>query len=422
MKQLRLQSQDWQSHDWQPQDWDQAIALNRAIPDALLAEAPARPATLPRSRARRRLNIVLVAHYGRTGYNILRSLRAVNARVFLVLDDRAASLRSTRFGRVIHTTRDFAAARPERVAAAINDLHARIGVDRVIGSDVESLTLLDGMKEFLRAPVFPMADAATLARLNDKWHFHELCRSAGVADPKTLLFARKADIDADAIAETLGFPAIVKPVDSYGQRGIVVLRDKAAVNAFVHSGNGAFEGRAIVQEFIEGEDWALSVFARDGVIEHWVAWLCPGQLDASYGVGRFLATEFRPRQDLFEMGRKLVAATNFTGVANLDARFDNRAGEMKMFECNPRFFNRMSAARLCGLDFVAPGLPIAEAQPFAIGARGYYPWQELFSMRGLKRMFRGEWRLPPLLRDLYELSTDPLPPLMRKVRREDKQV
>lgn len=400
----------------QPPDWDPAIALDQVIPDGLLADAPTRPAM----RIRRRLNIVLICHYGRTGYNILRSLRAVNARVFLVLDHRAASLRSTRYARVIYTTKDLRQAHHEGVADAINELHLKIGVDRVIASDVESLTLLDGIRASLRAPVFPTANAATIAALNDKWRFHELCRSSGVADPKTLLFDRRADIDADAVAKALGFPAIVKPVDSYGQRGIVVLRDKTDVHRLVHSGNGAFEGRAIVQEFIQGEDWALSVFARDGVIEHWVAWICPGQLDKSYGVGRFLATEFRPRQDLLEMGRKLVAATNFSGVANLDARFDERAGEMKMFECNPRFFNRMSAARLCGLDFVSPGLPLPLSQPFGIGDRGYYPWQELFSARGLKRMFRGDWRLPPLLRDLYELSTDPMPPLMRKLRREDE--
>ena len=175
----------------------------------------------------------------------------------------------------------------------------------------------------------------------------------------------------------------------------------------------------IVQEYIEGTDWAISVFAQNGVIKHWVSWVCPSQLDVGYGIGRFLATEFRPRDDLFEMTQKIVTATGFSGVANFDARYDDQACRMKMLECNPRFFNRMSAARLSGLDFVRPGLPVASSQPVTLGNVGYYPWQELFSTRGLQRLVRGQWRIAPLLHDIFDMGTDPLPPIVRKWARED---
>jgi predicted ATP-grasp superfamily ATP-dependent carboligase len=366
-----------------------------------------------------RLNVVLICHFGRTGYNILRALRASNARVFVVHDNRSSSMRFSRYCKVVYSTKDLAVADRETVLEAINDLHIKIGVDLVMAADVESLALLGDIKDRLLTPVFPMSDTETLALLNNKWRFHELCAGIGVADPKTLYFERKADIDPKLIAEKLGFPAVAKPVESYGQRGIVIMRDEADVQAIRPAGGPALDGPTIVQEHVEGSDWALSVFARDGVIEHWVAWLCPGQLDRSYGVGRFLTTHFLPRRDLFEMGKKIVAATNFSGVANFDARFDEKERTMKMFECNPRFFNRMSAARLCGLDFVKAGLPNGGFQPFEIGERQYYPWQELFSKRGLKRLVRSEWRLDALFWDLYEMASDPLPPIVRKVARED---
>lgn len=92
-----------------------------------------------------------------------------------------------------------------------------------------------------------------------------------------------------------------------------------------------------------------------------------------------------------------------------------------MLECNPRFFNRMSAARLSGLDFVRPGLPVANEQPATLGNVGYYPWQELFSTRGLQRLARGQWRIAPLLHDIMDMGTDPLPPIVRKWVREDGQ-
>lgn len=398
-----------------------SLAADGAIAQPILSRRSFEAPTAVHSRRRGRLNVVLICHFGRTGYNILRSLRSVNAQVYLVHDNRSASLRFSRFCKVLHGTEDYATADADVVLDRINDLHMRVGVDSVIASDVDALTFLARIKSRLLAPVFPMAEAETLALLNDKWQFHQLCEATGVELPKTLYFESKAGIDPDLIGRELTFPVIVKPVDSYGQRGIVVWQDKAQIKAWLQTHDSFDHQATIVQEFIEGRDWALSVFAANGVIKHWVSWVCPGQLDAEYGIGRFLATQFSPREDLLAMGQKIVAATQFSGVANFDARFDERSRSMKMFECNPRFFNRMSAARLSGVDFVRPGLPINDNQPINLGDISYYPWQELFSKRGIKRLMRAEWRIRPLMRDIYEMSTDPLPLMARKWSNEDKR-
>ncbi len=376
------------------------------------------PASASRSRRPKRLNVVLICHYGRTGYNILRSLKAVNARVYLVHDRRGASLSYSRRCKVVHAAQDLGSADPDQVLGIINDLHQQVGVDSVIASDVESLAFLSKIRERLLAPVFPMADAGTLAMLNDKWMFYKLCETAGVGVPKSLYVGCQSEFDVGAVERELGYPVIIKPVNSYGQRGISIFRNRMQAEEWKRS-QVDHDHPVIVQEYIEGTDWAISVFAQDGIIKHWVSWVCPSQLDTVYGVGRFLATEFRPRDDLFEMTQKVVAATGFSGVANFDARYDDQACRMKMLECNPRFFNRMSAARLSGLDFVRPGLPVAGEQPTTLGNVGYYPWQELFSTRGLHRLLRGQWRIGPLLHDIFDMSTDPLPPVVRKLARED---
>jgi predicted ATP-grasp superfamily ATP-dependent carboligase len=400
---------------------DRAIATDHNFPQAVLGRRQPDASTGLRARRPRRLNVVLICHFSRTGFNILRSLRAVNARVYLVHDDRSASLRFSRYCKLLHGADDYTKINPDVVLDAINDLHVKVGVDSVIATDVDALTFLARIKDRLLAPVFPMADAELLATLNDKWKFHQVCEAAGVEVPKSLYFATKTELDPERIERELGFPVIVKPVDSYGQRGIVVWQDKAQIAAWLQAA-GSFDHHAtIVQEFIEGRDWALSVFAQAGVIKHWVSWVCPGQLDAGYGIGRFLATEFRPREDLLAMGQKIVAATGFSGVANFDARYDERSCSMKMFECNPRFFNRMSAARLSGVDFVWPGLPIGRTQPTHLGDISYYPWQELFSKRGIRRLMRAEWRLKPLMHDIYEMGTDPLPLIVRKWAQEEER-
>lgn len=400
---------------------DLTTVPNAAFAPVVLGGRQFSAATEPQSRRSGRLNVVLICHFSRTGFNILRSLRAVNARVYLVHDDRSASLRFSRYCKFLCGTTEYAKADPDVILDAINELHLKVGVDSVLATDVDALTFLARIKDRLLAPVFPMADAELLATLNDKWKFHQLCETAGVELPKTLFFATRGEVDPERIERELGFPVIVKPVDSYGQRGIVVWQDKAQVELWLQAAGDVNHHAMIVQEFIQGRDWALSVFAQDGVIKHWVSWVCPGQLDADYGIGRFLATEFRPREDLLTMGQKIVAATRFSGVANFDARYDERSCSMRMFECNPRFFNRMSAARLSGVDFVRPGLPIGGSQPTHVGDISYYPWQELFSRRGIRRLLRAEWRLRPLMHDLYEMGTDPLPLIVRKWTQEDER-
>ena len=401
---------------------DGTIAVDRSLARGLLGdrrpELLREPAKVIRSRRPKRLNVVLICHYGRTGYNILRSLKAVNARVYLVHDRRGGSLSYSRRCKVVHAAQDLGSADPDQVLGIINDLHRQVGVDSVIAGDVESLAFLSKIRERLLAPVFPMADAGTLATLNDKWTFYKLCETAGVAVPKSLHVGSQAEFDVGAVERELGYPVIIKPVNSYGQRGISIFRDRMQAEEWKKS-RVDHDCPVIVQQYIEGTDWAISVFAQGGVIKHWVSWVCPSQLDTGYGVGRFLATEFRPRDDLFEMTQRIVTATGFSGVANFDARYDDQACRMKMLECNPRFFNRMSAARLSGLDFVRPGLPVASDQPATLGNVGYYPWQELFSTRGLHRLVRGQWRIGPLLHDIFDMGTDPLPPIVRKWARED---
>jgi glutathione synthase/RimK-type ligase-like ATP-grasp enzyme len=363
------------------------------------------------------LRIVLLCHYGRTGYNILRALGSIGAEVFAVIDQRSASLRYSTRCKVIHFADRIDLADPETVVNRINDLHKARYIDCVMASDVESLTLLANIKDDLVPATFPMADLPVILLLNDKWEFCKLSRKTGVEIPNTIFFPEKCAIDPCQIATEIGFPAVLKPSQGYGQRGIVHFFSRDDVEAYLREAPD--NGGVVVQEFVEGPDWAISVFAMEGKIALWTAWECPGQLEKSYGVGRFLTTEFQTRTDLLEMAAALISETNFSGVANFDARLDVKTNSMKLFECNPRFFGRLSAARLCGLDFVKIGLPFENSQPLSMLHGFYYPWQELFTARGWRNLRSGRWNKDHLFRDVYEMLRDPMPPVVRKLISED---
>ncbi len=367
-----------------------------------------------------RLVVVLICHYGRSGYNVLRSLRAVGAKTFVIHDARAVSMRYSIRSKVIHAVPHLDSADPEQIAGIINDLHARHGIDSVIGADVESQSLILRMHHRLTCPVFPIPTPETLQRLNDKWSFYQLCLGHDVPVPKSLLCEGGSEPDPDLVERELGWPVVVKPVVGYGQRGILILKDrKDFVRRFIQASSRRDQA-VIIQEYLEGPDWAVGVYARNGKVEHWAAWVCPGQLDTSYGIGRFTSTEFLDRRDLADLCEPLIAATAFSGIANFDLRFDTRTDTIRMLECNPRCFNRMLATRAIGVDFIRPGLRgHVGTQPRSLGRASFYPWHELFTTRGIKRLLNGKWPLRPLARDLYDMLDDPLVPIMRRLHRED---
>jgi hypothetical protein len=121
------------------------------------------------------------------------------------------------------------------------------------------------------------------------------------------------------------------------------------------------------------------------------------------------------------MVEAVVIATGYSGIANFDARLADD-GRFVLLECNPRVFNRLLAARVCGLNFIAAGLPMYTVkQPPVLDDGEYYPWREALSPRGWRLLRSGRWNWRYLLKDLWEMVCDPLPPIIRKMSREDEK-
>jgi hypothetical protein len=126
------------------------------------------------------------------------------------------------------------------------------------------------------------------------------------------------------------------------------------------------------------------------------------------------ATEFVRIPVLAAIASKIAAETSYDGVANFDARMDDK-GRVWLIECNPRFFMRVTAARICGLDFLKLGLP-GRPSISAPQARGrYYSLVDLASTNGLRHALSGRWPTQVLFSTLREACTDPGPSIVRRV-------
>jgi biotin carboxylase len=102
--------------------------------------------------------------------------------------------------------------------------------------------------------------------MTHKVAMRRLLAEAGVAQPR---FAAAHDLaSARAAAETVGFPAVLKPADSGGQRGVFRLESIDDLDAHLHSALAeSGTGEVVLERFHEGLELNGLVVVRDGVAE-----------------------------------------------------------------------------------------------------------------------------------------------------------
>jgi hypothetical protein len=114
----------------------------------------------------------------------------------------------------------------------------------------------------------PHRGQAVVADFCDKWLFAATCRRLGIKTPNTVIYADKAGIDFRATADKFRYPLIVKPVTGTMSRGVVLARSEVHLKASVVDNADWNFGPLLLQDFIDGADINIGIFAIDGVIRN----------------------------------------------------------------------------------------------------------------------------------------------------------
>ncbi|WP_203337150.1 ATP-grasp domain-containing protein [Nocardioides limicola] len=145
---------------------------------------------------------------------------------------------------------------------AVAALCGRLEVDVVysVGSDIAMPTVA-AVSERLGLPLFHSSE------ITETLHRKDLLR-AFLADRGVSPVAHRVVRDESQLAGFESYPAIVKPVDSQGQRGITIVENgsqarSALPAAWAASRNGA----AVIEELLVGPEVSVHVFVVDGRIE-----------------------------------------------------------------------------------------------------------------------------------------------------------
>jgi predicted ATP-grasp superfamily ATP-dependent carboligase len=255
-----------------------------------------------------------------------------------------------------------------RLAAVVAKERARGPVVLLPMEEETLLVVLRHREELVRAgAAIPFADLAFIESFRDKARFGELARRAGLATPRTRSF-RSLDELEQAAAE-LGFPLVVKRRISSGARGVSHARDRGQLLAAAREAL-ALDEAPLLQEALprEGEGIGVSLLLwRDapGARPRLVAGFVHRRLrehPVSGGASTLREAILDPPLVLRCAG--FLADFGFTGIAMLEWKRDRRDGELKLLECNPRFWGSLHQAELAGVRF--PALLVALARGEAV--------------------------------------------------------
>ncbi|MFF2361525.1 ATP-grasp domain-containing protein [Streptomyces sp. NPDC058122] len=279
-------------------------------------------------------------HHGSLG--VVRTLGRLGVPVHAVVEDRFTPVALSR-----HLTSGFVwpttgREEPERLADGLLSIGRRIGARCVaVPTDDEAAIVLaeyaDLLKECFLIPPVP----ARLPRLLAcKASLHRICTEVGVPSPRSRAPTSRDEL-VDAGRE-LGYPLVLKNLAPFSRlrtpavsgTTIVVPHERALLDRFP----GAAPPPVLVQEYIprqQAEDWITHIYSgADGVPRALFTGLKLRSWPPYAGMtARAVALR---NSELAGLAERLCRRIGYSGLADLDWRYDRRDGQYKLVDFNPR--------------------------------------------------------------------------------------
>lgn len=213
---------------------------------------------------------------------------------------------------------------------------------------------------------FVMPDHETMVMLSEKSGLAAAARDCGIPAPQTVL-ARDAG-DVTAVAPSLSFPVILKPVESaywhiapiasllrenaFSGRAKVVLCHDAAELGEYYGKIAVHDPRMIIQEVVPGPDENLAYisFYLDRMTRPLA--IFAGRKLRVLPIGFGSASYVRSYSDpnLEQVALRLLQQVRYQGLGGIEFKKDARDGQFKLIEFNTRFGMWDGLAPRCGVD------------------------------------------------------------------------
>lgn len=279
-------------------------------------------------------------HHG--GVGAIRSLGRLGIPMYAITEDRYTPAAASRYLRRAFVWPTTGTEEPERLVDGLLRIGARIGRPTVlVPTDEEAAVLIaEHQEELGERFLFPRVDAKLPRRLASKQGLHELCVEHGIPSPVAAFPQSYKEIVA--FAESARFPIVAKNREAF------VRRKQPAVNGTtkIATREGLLtlardwgdQPGVILQEYLpreEAEDWIVhAYFDADSTPLAMFTGVKVRSWPPHAGMTANAYVVDNP--ELADLAARFIKQIGFSGVIDLDLRFDRRDGQYKLLDFNPR--------------------------------------------------------------------------------------
>jgi predicted ATP-grasp superfamily ATP-dependent carboligase len=168
-------------------------------------------------------------------------------------------------------------------------------------------------------------------------------KSNGLPSPKSIIIDSKVRNEVE-----LDYPLIAKPTFGFnGGMGVMYINNEKELAEYWQINNN--NENILLQEFIDGYDVTCNVLCCNGEIQAYT--MQKTSEDKYCKVAPQYEFVFFEDEALLKLIKSLMKSLNWSGVANIDFRFDKKTQDYKVIEINPRFWLNTEASALAGVNF-----------------------------------------------------------------------
>ena len=224
--------------------------------------------------------------------------------------------------------------------------------------DASLRAVLEHRDLFLPSILTLLPDYETVKRVGDKGEVMRLAANQGILHPTTYFI--KDEDELDHIKNEIRYPTLIRPRVSSGSRGIAFVEESGELAATYKRVASRYP-TPLIQEYVppgDKYDVALLYNEDSQVVTSFVQKEIRN-FPLEWGPSTIQESVHRP--DLVEQAIKLLAPVAWKGIAEVEFMCagtnpsagidDYRPGTPFLMEVNPRFWNSLHLAVVCGLDF-----------------------------------------------------------------------
>ncbi|MFF1741490.1 carboxylate--amine ligase [Streptomyces mirabilis] len=279
-------------------------------------------------------------HHG--GVGAIRSLGRLGIPMYAITEDRYTPAAASRYLRRAFVWPTTGTEEPERLVEGLLRIGARIGRPTVlVPTDEEAAVLIaEHQEELGERFLFPRVDAKLPRRLASKQGLHELCVEHGIPSPAAAFPQSYEEIVA--FAESARFPIVAKNREAFVRRsqpavnGTTRIATREALLSLARDWGD--QPGVILQEYLpreEAEDWIVhAYFDADSTPLAMFTGVKVRSWPPHAGMTANAYVVDNP--ELADLAARFIKQIGFSGVIDLDLRFDRRDGQYKLLDFNPR--------------------------------------------------------------------------------------